>query len=418
MLLFIIFLAVFNFYIPSVGPTLYIATLLSILYSFLSIKKLFRNRMLINKAVGRYFLAFVTPMLLIIAIVSVRAIATGGVDTSYVELMFKSLIFCFFTILIPINIYVRHSGSYSEGLYAFNKYLYVIAALQSVIIIAAVLAPEFAEVVRMLQNNDSNNSSLVAAGLRGVALSSMQYYGLSCFYCVILIFLANDFVRNKTSVAVTTVLVILFSFSAIFVSRTSMLGVVIFILYILNPFASFNKKRSIRLLVLFGMAIFISILIALLVVPEKILMISEKVLPWAFEFIYRYQQGGELSTASTDELGRMYFPLNELTLIFGDGKYTGITAASYYMNTDAGYMRTILYGGLGLIVAMFCVWIYWMKSICFNENNRFLLIALVILSFVLQYKGEFILTNYIVIIVFSMQLLFSLLQRNAVFKEK
>lgn len=32
-------------------------------------------------------------------------------------------------------------------------------------------------------------------------------------------------------------------------------------------------------------------------------------------------------------------------MLVGDGKYTGDTPGTYYMGTDAGYMRPTLFGG-------------------------------------------------------------------------
>jgi hypothetical protein len=46
----------------------------------------------------------------------------------------------------------------------------------------------------------------------------------------------------------------------------------------------------------------------------------------------------------------MYFPLSELTLLFGDGRYSN-PDGSYYMHTDAGYMRNFLsIGGATLLL--------------------------------------------------------------------
>ncbi|NLS53783.1 hypothetical protein [Hafnia alvei] len=410
LLALMLFMAVFNFYIPNVGPALYISVFISCTYLFIRVNKLIENRSTVLNALRCYLVYFLIPFIFLIFIISIRTIATGGVDSSYVFLMIKSFIFCILTLSIPLAIFC--SKYKCNDIFIFNKYIYIAAAVQSLIIICAVLFPSVGEIVKIFQNNDSNSSSLVSEGLRGIALSSMQYYGLACFYCLVLVFLANDFVNNKVSIRNTSILLILLSISAIFVSRTSLLGVLIFWAYLLNPLAGFSKRRSCILLLVYSLFFVCTLLMALLIVPDKMIIITEKVLPWAFEFIYRYQENGSISTASTDQLSQMYFPLSESTLIFGDGRYAGLSQGSYYLDTDAGYMRPTLFSGIGLMVAMLLVWFFWLKRIARAEKSKYYFIFLFMLSLLLQYKGEFIVTNYIVLIVISMQLFFSLLTRE------
>ena len=410
LLILMLFMAVFNFYIPNIGPALYISVFLSFICLFLHVNKIIENKNTVLYALRCYAVYFIIPFLFLIFIISVRTIATGGIDSSYIFLMIKSLIFCILTLSIPLAVFC--SKSKCKDIYIFKKYIYIITAIQSMIIIIAVLFPGFGEIVKSFQSNDSNSSSLVSEGLRGIALSSMQYYGLACFYCLVLVFMANDFVNKKISIRNASILLILLSISAIFVSRTSLLGVLIFWAYLLNPLAGFSKRRTYFLLLVFSLFFVCTLLLALLLAPEKMMVITEKVLPWAFEFIYRYQENGSISTASTDQLSQMYFPLSESTLIFGDGRYAGVSQGSYYLDTDAGYMRPTLFSGVGLLVAMFLTWFFWLKKIASTEKNKCYFIFLLMLSLLLQYKGEFIVTNYIVLIVISMQLFFSLLARQ------
>ncbi|MEG0232018.1 MAG: hypothetical protein RR970_05415 [Hafnia sp.] len=410
LLILMLFMAVFNFYIPNVGPALYISVFISFICLALQVNKLLENKNTVLHALRCYAVYFIIPFLFLISIISVRTIATGGIDSSYAFLMIKSLVFCILTLSIPLAIFC--SKNKCKDIFIFNKYIYIVAAIQSSIIICAVLVPSVGEIVKSFQSNASNSSSLVSEGLRGIALSSMQYYGLACFYCLVLILLANDFVNKKISIKNTSILLILLSFSAIFVSRTSLLGVLVFVAYLFNPLAGFSKRRSGILLLVFSLFFICTLSMALLVAPEKMTVITEKVLPWAFEFIYRYQQNGSISTASTDQLSQMYFPLSESTLIFGDGRYAGLSQGAYYLDTDAGYMRPTLFSGIGLMVVMFLTWFFWLIKITYIEKNKYYFIFLFILSLLLQYKGEFIITNYIVLVVISMQLFFSLLTRQ------
>ncbi|HBH6934171.1 TPA: hypothetical protein KUN31_003603 [Enterobacter cloacae] len=409
MLYLILFMGVFNFYIPGIGPALYIAFVLTIIYILLNIKQVSNAWGLISKTYVDFIIKYCLPLALIIMLVILKAILMGAEDVSYLSVLMKILSFSLVASLFPICICTTER---IDALSDFNKYIYKITLLQSLIIIVAILYPPFAEIVRTLQNNDSNNSSLVSEGLRGVALSSMQYYALACYFCFVLILLANDFTKKKITLTFTCIMLLFITAASIFVSRTAILGVGLFFVYIFNPLASFSKARSINLLMIFLCLGVLALLISYLLFPEQLLVIQEKVLPWAFEMIYRYNDTGSVSTASTDELKNMYFTLQEHTLLFGDGRYAGDIDGTYYMGTDAGYMRPTLYGGIVLMLSMLIVWFYWLKKICDIEKSHSLFFALILLSLALQYKGEFIITNYCTSILLVVLMMTSLLLKN------
>ncbi|EMR9430233.1 O187 family O-antigen polymerase, partial [Escherichia coli] len=195
-------------------------------------------------------------------------------------------------------------------------------------------------------------------------------------------------------------------------SRTAIIGVLLFFVYTLNPFIKYGKKRSVAMALMFLVLTLVFLLFSGLIFTEQVSIIQQKVLPWAFELIYRYSETGSFSTASTDELKSMYFSLNEITMLIGDGKYTGDTPGTYYMGTDAGYMRPTLFGGFFLILAMLVIWILWLKNTFYPKKGGVLFISLVILSLILQYKGEFIITNYCTLILLSTLLMVSQLLKQ------
>ncbi|XCP84207.1 hypothetical protein ABXS75_14190 [Roseburia hominis] len=70
---------------------------------------------------------------------------------------------------------------------------------------------------------------------------------------------------------------------------------------------------------------------------------------WAFDLFVTFFRTGKLQTGSSNVLiERMLFIPKEDTILFGDGMYT--VAKGYYMSTDAGIMRPLLFGGLGFAV--------------------------------------------------------------------
>ncbi len=68
---------------------------------------------------------------------------------------------------------------------------------------------------------------------------------------------------------------------------------------------------------------------------------------WAFQFVIRFINTGKFGSPSTDILFKeMYFIPELKTFIFGDGFYTNGLTGEYYMNTDVGILRPILFFGL------------------------------------------------------------------------
>ena len=122
-----------------------------------------------------------------------------------------------------------------------------------------------------------------------------------------------------------------------------------------------------RVGVLFGIVIFVFLFIRLLVKRPKILLAvisigvmgcvalvvlynkSEAVqswVAWAFDLFINFFKTGKLETYSSNVLlDKMLFVPEAKTMLFGDGRYTADTG-SYYMSTDAGIMRTMLFGGI------------------------------------------------------------------------
>ena len=69
-------------------------------------------------------------------------------------------------------------------------------------------------------------------------------------------------------------------------------------------------------------------------------------LRWVFQSFINYSEQGSFSTTSTQSLKEMYFTPNGKTLLLGDGYYTDADGL-YYMGTDVGLFRAVLFGGIG-----------------------------------------------------------------------
>ena len=110
---------------------------------------------------------------------------------------------------------------------------------------------------------------------------------------------------------------------------------------------------------------------------------------FGFELINSYTQTGQLETASTNAMFRMYiFPSLFKTWVIGDGLWMD-SFGRFYMHTDIGFIRMIFYFG---IVGLISFIVFQSVSIfAVYRNNKYLgkipFILIFVYFFVLNLKG-------------------------------
>jgi hypothetical protein len=97
---------------------------------------------------------------------------------------------------------------------------------------------------------------------------------------------------------------------------------------------------------------FLLIIYFYLLTPSQRMTFESAVFPFAFEAFYNMNESGEFRTGSTDATKNFYFPIDDKTLLFGAGAdvYGGRVP---FPATDAGYMRSVIYGGIPLLIILF-----------------------------------------------------------------
>ena len=111
-------------------------------------------------------------------------------------------------------------------------------------------------------------------------------------------------------------------------------------------------------------------------------------LGWAFEFVFAYLEKGELETASSNQLLTMYVLPDTLTSLFiGDSRMLN-PDGSYYMHSDAGFIRHLFYWGVLGSLAYWLLQMYICKvayeASGRDRNIRNLLVTLLIYMLVLN----------------------------------
>lgn len=176
-----------------------------------------------------------------------------------------------------------------------------------------------------------------------------------------------------------------------FMSRTTSVGVILLIAYILLMrfrFKSEIAKSTIQLftkIIILISFLFIAFLFLYNNVPE-VYNYSQ----FAFEGILNYWDKGELGTDSTDKLMKMWkvVPDNLKTWIIGDGFFDDPHGGrGFYKGTDVGYYRLIFYSGL---LGLFCFVGYFLYCtfmlVAKYPKNRMIFYMLLLLQLLVWIK--------------------------------
>lgn len=112
-------------------------------------------------------------------------------------------------------------------------------------------------------------------------------------------------------------------------------------------------------------------------------------LQWAAELLINLTEGKGTEVSSLSKLQDMYFMPSIQTILFGDGRYSG-AGEGYYMNTDAGLMRGILYFGIFGVVAVYAMMINNIVKIKKQTviDNKLLSMLLLVVFIGFEIKGE------------------------------
>ncbi len=338
----------------------------------------------------RVFMIFV--FLTFIIIISLAFPTFHG---TYDYSIIKTFINQFINLLIGLMLYSLYiyKGKQTKLL----KHLIVVFIIQAIIQFTSFTFP----VVNDFFNNFRSDKVIEKGqenygGIRGLSLSSSSFFGLSSTYGLIfLIYLMNwkDVVFKSSVVKVFTFVLLIFG--GLSAGRTSLIGLsigIVFSILIILFQKRFRVKKMFQIKRMNAILSVIAIMILIIIGSVGIRTNHndqqiDKLIQFSFQFYYNYKETGNVSTPSTDALfGRMYFLPETKTVLIGEGRYTN-EDGSYYMRTDAGYMRDILYYGIFGIITLF---IY--QILFFNWKRLLVFQNILILTYlsILHLKGDVI----------------------------
>lgn len=160
-------------------------------------------------------------------------------------------------------------------------------------------------------------------------------------------------------------------------------GVVSSTLCLIIGLTLYKKIRPKVLFTIFGMVIIGILLINML--RNRIPAVNEWY-TWVSTPFYNLITTGAFNNYSANRLlNEMIFMPSGNTLLFGDGRYVDAATGSYYMRTDSGFMRQILFWGLGATLLTYLCWLHSLMIIRRDLTFKFMLFVMCVLF---EIKGE------------------------------
>lgn len=377
----LLFILLFVVKIPYLYSTIFV-TLIILFFLYLIRYNKVRNN--VRKIFGsRIFFKLLSCILLIVIITFLVTVFHGSYDYTMLSTLFNQLI-NYIVVALFLGVFYDKDKD-------INYYIDVVVkcfALQGLIMVLSLLFPSFKSIVELTQSVETIEKSLSSyGGYRNLAFGATQFFGLNAAFGIALLLNSYLIVSLKRKVYWLTFFLI--CIGIFFSGRTSIIAVFCCLFFITWEL----RLSKVEKFKYFIGSLFVIILIG--VFSSKIYnVIPIGVREWFFEFYYNYQKTGSLATRSSSHLvEKMYFIPESQIILLGSGKYTNIDG-SYFMHTDAGYMRILLYYGfLGIVMYLMYYLIIVKELFSFFKLYYKSIMFFVILTFLelfYTFKGEFI----------------------------
>lgn len=360
---------------------------------------LFHIRLFIRMTRKQMIMTVLLLILLLLSIVYPTLHETG--DYSYVKVVtfiFRKSIIYLFLVCMLVNYYKEESRAEIFCYYfALANAVYVLGTLSFVFV------PGLRRLwFQIFSENVENTNELLQSfgytfriGWQGFSGFRMTLHcTLSCLFLLYSFYSGSSEIKIKRSVFF--ICYILCFMGNMFYGRS---GLVITSLFSMTAIMIWNGKqlRKIFKFILAGM-VFIGAIYVLRDVP-----VISSWYEWMSRPFINLLTTGSFNNASFSDLSNMYFLPGWKTILCGDGYFT--LNGSYYMKTDSGIMRNILFWGiLGCIFSYFTT-LYSMWGL--KKKNIMLFLMLCGTFILFEYKGdtyyEFITLFYVITFIDTMK---------------
>lgn len=363
-------------------------------------------RQLVGCCFTKYVLRIITVFLVTCLWICICLLLNGTWDLSFV----KTFLHMFFQ--FGVGIFLFQYLKYQECEEKTLTYAIIAFFVQTCIQWLAFLVPSVRTILNFTKSQQTIRIGMSYGGTRAVALSGSDFFGLSAAYAIALLVYwsrYNSLFKNNRIIKFAAYCFLMTG--TFFAGRTGFIGVAFAGLYgicllikkkLAGEKISFqlnDQEKPIAIIAGLAACVVLVIVIILFFTNEDIY----NLLSFALQPIFSLFTEGTLEITSVSKMFDMYFAVPIKTLLIGDGMYTA-AEGRYYMNTDVGYMRVVLYMGVIGFVLMLLLQLSIMR-IRKGEESLLKFVTLLCLL-VLNIKGEVIAWSLIVqgcVILFCLQ---------------
>ena len=315
---------------------------------------------------------------------------SGTGDYSYVS--YSITFVSWFLYLFAISIRLRKKHPAEDTCELFMRIFILCMCLYVVSTIVILILPSLRQIILSTVDQSYNNLMLLErekyytrigwAGFTGYS-TSLKCTVAICFQ---LFFICKN-IRNGKKISFGNIVAfLLLMLGNVFYARTGMLISIVCVLVavfsiavILNKFQTFAKYAVLALIL--G---FIGVYAINSYSGENVVM------NWMFEMFLNDSGSRYGSISASIIFNQMLFKINPSTLIHGDGYYTS-PSGGYYMATDLGFMRLLLYFGIPGTAIIYTLYFYILRKIrIIGTNKAYIVLALLLFITFLgfEFKGE------------------------------
>ncbi|MEZ8412221.1 O-antigen polymerase [Vibrio splendidus] len=305
-----------------------------------------------------------------------------------ITLLIVSPVVCFFYLSNPI-----FRGSYEKRI--IHLVLAIISFQALVMILMLIFPPIQKMVFSLISTNGAHVRYEGDFRFRAIGLTGFSSYSMAVCQCfgLYLFHILWSYKQSRYGWFLSVLSFLIIMISAVISARTSFVFIVpLFFYYV---FLLFHSKSSI-LKYKISCVFFVFVILAFFLVSYLISTGSneiERMLNWTFEIFYNFADTGKLATSSSNSLKDLFFLPTTSTILWGDGYYL-LPSGEYYMHTDVGYLRVLLYGGLfgSLVFYSPFVYVYYLMFTSFKYYFGFFqsipILIYCFLVFLVNVKGS------------------------------
>lgn len=373
----------------------YIQYIALLMYMLINNRVLFELINIIKRKLGLFFVGFVFWFVWALQV----PIIHGTLEFSFINNFWYGLSSLLYILALAVYV-LKHTDKHL----ALEKFCYIYSRSMAIYVIFTIillLVPKLREIIVnyfVISEWDRKLLSYKQYYTR-IGWSGFAAYGTSLKCTIAFAFsmslLFNRDKKNMKKYQLIGIALLLFAGNLLYARTGLIVCVVIVLIYILNIAKYKNRLKEV---IGFGGAILILCLIFMRIILKHR---NNSAMAWIFEAVYNYLETGSFTTQSTNVLtGTMLFVPKISTFLFGDGFYKMDDA--YYMHTDLGFMRLLLYGGVFFAIYIY-LWMYHLVKKIIKKNSKWmLLVSNVLIAFVLfEIKGEATITIIPMVIILA-----------------